>query len=107
MVGRADGIDSGVCGDEGLGVVEGTEGCCAGGRGSASETNSITEKSSRETITRINNLRNPTPSKSRNGPQMVIRRPFHPKQPSRIQSRKQMLLFPETCLSITHIPPPL
>jgi hypothetical protein len=50
-VGGADEVDSGVCRDESLGVVERTEGCCAGGTGSPGKTNSIAEKSSGKTVT--------------------------------------------------------
>jgi hypothetical protein len=50
-VGGTHGVDSVVCGHESLGVLEGTEGCCACGRGSPGETNSIAEKSGGKTVT--------------------------------------------------------
>lgn len=53
-----DGVDSGLCGDEGLGIVEGAEGCGGSGTRGPCKANSITETSGGQTIICINVISN-------------------------------------------------
>lgn len=55
--GVADEVDSRVCGDEGLGIAEGTRRRGGSGAGDASKADSITETSGGETVMCIHHLR--------------------------------------------------